>query len=186
VDVAKGSPLDRLLAEAEIRRVLGRYCRAVDRMDEALLRSCYHPGAIDSHGNFEGDVDEFVPWCLGMVARYTVTMHFLGTILIDPTDDPDVVMSEAYAVALHRRDGGQPHHNLTAGFRYLDRFERRPVDGGDEAWRIGARVAVSEWLVKDPEAGWWPVGDSFLQGRRDREDASYRVSRTPGTPPLPR
>lgn len=171
----KGSELDRLLSESAIRRVLAAYCRGIDRMDEALVRSCYHAGAVDSHGNFEGPVEEFVPWALSMVERYTTTMHFLGTILIEPTDDPDVTYSEAYALAYHRREGGRTHHNLVAGFRYVDRFERRPVEGGEPQWRIAKRVAVSEWLRQDPPEGWWPIGDDFLTGRRDRQDIVYRL-----------
>src|ERR1035437_9239359 len=72
--------VQRLLVEAEIREVLFRYCRGIDRLDEELVRSCYHPDAIDSHGNFEGDVDEFVMWAFGLLRRYSITMHFLGNI----------------------------------------------------------------------------------------------------------
>jgi hypothetical protein len=179
-----GSELDRLLSEAAIRRVLARYCRGIDRLDADLVRSCYHDGAIDSHGNFEGPVDEFVPWALGMASRYTMTMHFLGTILIEHEDDPHVARSEAYAVAYHRLEGGRPHHNLAAGFRYVDRFERRPVGDGEPEWRIGARVAVSEWLRKDPPEGWWPIGDDFLTGERGPGDAVHRLSPRPGSPPF--
>jgi hypothetical protein len=46
--------LQVLVAEAEIGRVIARYCRAIDRMDEGLLRSCYHPGATDEHGVVPG------------------------------------------------------------------------------------------------------------------------------------
>ena len=44
---------------AEIRALLDRqaitdalhlYCRAIDRTDEELLASVYHPDAIDDHG----------------------------------------------------------------------------------------------------------------------------------------
>ena len=41
--------LQQLLDEAEIRRVHIRYCRGIDRMDWDLVRSCYHPDAIDQH-----------------------------------------------------------------------------------------------------------------------------------------
>jgi hypothetical protein len=180
-----GSELDRLLSEAAIRRVLARYCRGVDRLDAELVRACYHPGAIDSHGNFEGPVEEFVPWALKMAGRYSMTMHFLGTILIELDDvDPDLATSETYAIAYHRLEGGKPHHNVAAGFRYVDRFERRSVDGGAAEWRIGARVAVSEWLRKDPPEGWWPIGDEFLTGERGPGDAVHRLSRRPGSPPF--
>ena len=41
--------VEELLAKQEIRDVLMRYSRAIDRMDSELLASVYHPGA-DEHG----------------------------------------------------------------------------------------------------------------------------------------
>ena len=165
--------VERLLAEAEIREVLHRYCRGVDRLDEDLVRSCYHEGATDSHGNFEGSVDEFVVWAFGLLRKYTVTMHFLGNILIEPSDDdPDVAFSETYAIAFHRREGGRPHHNMITAFRYVDRFERRPVAGA-AAWRIVERITVSEWVRHDPPEGWVPIPPQFLIGQRDRTDTVF-------------
>ena len=38
-----------LVAENSIRRVLLTYCRGVDRMDLELIRSVFHPEAIDEH-----------------------------------------------------------------------------------------------------------------------------------------
>lgn len=167
--------VERLLADAEIREVLNRYCRGVDRLDEDLVRSCYHEGATDSHGNFEGSVDEFVTWAFGLLRKYTVTMHFLGNVLIEPSDDdPDVAFSETYAIAFHRREGGQPHHNMITAFRYVDRFERRPVAGAAE-WRIAERITVSEWVRYDPPEGWVTIPPQFLIGRRDRTDTVFTI-----------
>ncbi|WP_268959227.1 nuclear transport factor 2 family protein [Paraburkholderia elongata] len=46
--------------KAEIREVHTRYCRGIDRMDFDLVRSCYHPDAIDRHGAYEGGVEGFI------------------------------------------------------------------------------------------------------------------------------
>ena len=81
--------LQVLVAEAEIGRVTARYCRAIDRMDEALLRSCYHPGATDEHGSFRGDVDEYVTWVWRLLERYRSTMHLIGNQLVE-LDAPDL------------------------------------------------------------------------------------------------
>lgn len=175
--IERGSPLDRVVSEADIRRVLARYCRGIDRMDRDLVRACYHEGATDQHGNFDGTVEEFITWAFKIVGRYTMTMHFLGTILVEFVDDPDVAVSEAYAIAYHRREGGEAHHNLITAFRYVDRFERRPVDGGDPEWRIAERIVTSEWLRGDPPDGWWPIPEGFLAGQRDRSDIVYAVLR---------
>jgi len=165
---------ERLWAEAEIRRVLLRYARGVDRLDLDLVRSCYHPDATDSHGTFHGTVDEFLVWVERVLRRYDATMHFLGNPLVefDPTDDVAAVSAasvETYGLAFHRAAGGPPERNLVTGFRFVDRFERR----GD-CWRIASRVAVTEWSRVDREDDWWPVPDGMLQGRRDRTDPVYR------------
>ena len=52
--------LQRLLDKQEIYEVLCRYCRGIDRLDEPLVRSCYHPDAVDNHGLYNGSVDHFV------------------------------------------------------------------------------------------------------------------------------
>lgn len=52
--------LQRLLDEAEIREVMCRGARAIDRLDMELLRSCYHPDAVDDHGVYVGDVEGFI------------------------------------------------------------------------------------------------------------------------------
>ena len=163
----------QLWAEAQIRRVLLRYARGVDRLDLDLVRSCYHPDGTDSHGTFEGSVDEFVPWVERVLRRYDATMHFLGNPLVEFTASHDGVPTaaavETYGMAFHRSAGGPPERNLVTGFRFLDRFESR---GGD--WRIARRVAVTEWSRIDREDDWWPVPDGMLQGRRDRTDPAYR------------
>ena len=49
---------DRLLIELvdrhEIHQVLLRYARGLDRLDNALARSCYWDDAIEDHGHFVG------------------------------------------------------------------------------------------------------------------------------------
>ena len=155
-----------LWAEAQIRKVLLRYARGIDRLDLDLVRSCYHPGATDSHGSFTGTVDEFVTWVERVLRRYDATMHFLGNPLVELGDD--VAAVETYGMAFHRSAGGPPERNLVTGFRYVDRFECR-----DGEWRIARRVAVTEWSRVDREDDWWPIPDGMLQGRRDRSDPVY-------------
>jgi hypothetical protein len=59
-DGADDAALRDLLDRAAIREVLYRYCRAADRCDEELMRSCYHPDALDKHGRFDGSAGDFV------------------------------------------------------------------------------------------------------------------------------
>jgi len=160
---------EQLWAEAEIRRVLQRYARGIDRLDLELVRSCYHPDATDSHGTFDGTAAEFVTWVERVLRRYDATMHFLGNPLIElDGDDRTHASVETYGMAFHRAAAGPPERNLVTGFRFVDRFACR-----DGQWRIARRVAVTEWSRVDREGDWWPIPDGMLQGRRDRTDPAY-------------
>ena len=53
--------ITKLLAESEIRDVIFRYCRGVDRKDFALVRSAFHDDAtLDYSPFFKGDVNQFL------------------------------------------------------------------------------------------------------------------------------
>lgn len=158
----------QLLDERDIRAVVLRYCRGIDRMDRDLVRACYHPDATDEHGSFRGNVDEFLAWVWPLLERYTQTMHFVGNVLIELGGD--TAASETYGIAFHRSDDARPELNLITGFRFLDRFERR-----EGVWRIAARVAVTEWSRVDDAANRFLPGAELLQGRRDSTDASYAL-----------
>lgn len=176
--------VETLLAERDIGRVLLRYCRGIDRMDRDLVASCYHADATDSHGSFQGDVEAFLRWVWRLLSSYDHTMHFLGNILIDidPTqvgEPPRVAVSEAYGMAFHTSPDPKPSRNLVTGFRYVDRFERRPSpSGGLGPWLIARRVATTEWVRIDRPEDRWPVKETLLQGRRGRDDIVYHIRDT--------
>jgi hypothetical protein len=167
--------VDTLLAERAIHRVILRYCRGVDRMDRELVRSCYHASATDSHGSFAGTVDEFLVWVWRVLARYSMTMHFLGNILIEVDPErPGLARAETYGIAIHRSDGGKAVGNLTTGFRYVDDFALLVVEpGGPAEWRIQRRVATTEWVRVDRIEDHWPIPAGMLRGTRDRSDPVY-------------
>jgi hypothetical protein len=165
----------RLWAEAEIRRVLLRYARGVDRLDLDLVRRCYHPDATDAHGSFTGTVDELLAWVERVLRRYDSTMHLLGSPLVEfvdgaggPDAAPLAAAVETYGIAFHRSAGGPPERNLVTGFRFVDRFECR-----DGEWRIARRTAVTEWSRIDRQDDWWAIPEGMLVGRRDRTDPIY-------------
>src|SRR5439155_201455 len=85
----------RLTADKqEIHDVIMRYCRAIDRRDRELLRSCFHPDAIDEHDTPRG-VEEFLDLTTARPAtkageqpkepnpELTMQMHFIGNVLIE-------------------------------------------------------------------------------------------------------
>ncbi len=165
--------LAALLDKREIEDLILRYCRGIDRLDLELVRSCYHVDATDSHGSFSGGVDEFVAWVGRLLVKYESTSHFVGNVLVELAGDAAV--AETYGVAFHRGREPKPELNLSVGFRYLDRFERRAG-----AWKIARRVCVTEWARVDDGAGRFPIGDGQLHGARDRSDPLYALLATIG------
>jgi SnoaL-like domain len=117
--------LQRLLDQGEIRDVIYRYCRGIDRRQYDLVRSCYHPDAIDDHAGFRGNVDEFISYVAKGLPVYEGTMHFIGNVLIEP--DGDQARAESYIVAHHRLAAreAKPERDYVVGLRYVDDFERR-------------------------------------------------------------
>jgi SnoaL-like domain len=159
--------LVELLDKQAVHEVVLRYCRGIDRMDSELVRGCYHPDATDTHGSFDGTVDEFVTWAFRLLERYEATVHLVANHL--STIVGDVAIAETYGVARHRSADPDPRRNLSVGFRYLDRLERR--DGGP--WLIARRIATTEWVTPPPEGPRWPIPDTDVRGRRGPDDPLY-------------
>lgn len=163
--------IDELRAELRMLRdrqeivdVVYRYARGLDRHDEEIYASAYHPDAIDHHGEFLGRRDQFVPWGLGLLAsEWDAHTHFITNIRVDI--DGDIAHSECYVLFVQRR---RDNAKLDiGGGRYIDRVERR-----DGEWRISARELVIEWTG---EAGSTEFGgtEAYPHGTWNRADPSY-------------
>jgi hypothetical protein len=162
--------LRRLLDKDQIRDVLYTYCRGIDRCDEELVRSVYHPGASDDHGTFSGTAEEFATWVIPVLLRdFAGTMHTLGNILIEL--DGDAAHVESYFNAYHRVPRPAGDRDLIVGGRYVDRFERRA-----NVWKISARTVVLDWSRSEPATQPWTSVDRFKRGERSRADFVYRRS----------
>jgi hypothetical protein len=163
-----------LLAERDIERVVLRYCRGIDRLDEDVVRSVYHDGATDDHGVYRGDGQGFAAFIVPLLRdAYRSTMHAVHNCLIDlhGTGDGAAADAETYCVAYHERlDGAGVRWLDVFACRYLDRFERRAGE-----WGIVRRVVVHDWDAVVPLAGdFGEMVATFSAGRRDRNDESYR------------
>jgi ketosteroid isomerase-like protein len=160
--------VEHLTAQQEIRDVLIRYTRGIDRMDVELVRSAYHPDAHDDHGAYQGDLEGFLAWVQEALSYFDSTMHFIGNQLVEVGGD--TAHAESYCVAYHRRRArdGEEGHDLVTALRYVDRMERR-----DGQWRIADRKCVFDWTRRDPIVGEWELGPEVLQGSRDRSDPVY-------------
>jgi hypothetical protein len=142
--------LQRLIDEREIREVLTSYCRGIDRLDEELLRSVYHPDAVDNHGStFSGNAHEFAKLIVERLASVSRTFHMLGNVSIDM--DGAFAHVESYFLAYHHEDRDNPNAlmnpagtDLLAAGRYLDTFEKRAG-----AWKILRRDVVRDFTRID-------------------------------------
>ena len=172
------TPLQRLIDKDEIRDLMARYCRGVDRADWDLVRSTYHTDAHDDHGDYKGGIDGFIDFAKVRTGGATQVMHFLGECLIEFAS-PDLAIAETYFFTAHTlgpeaqrqygaADKGGPVQLSHYG-RYVDRVERRAG-----VWRIARRIVVFETtrlaLGEVP-----PIKPDWAGHRRDGQDPIFRM-----------
>ena len=106
-----------------INDCLMRYSRGVDRLDRELLLSVYHEDAIDDHGVFVGNPEQFADWVVAMhTATHLSHQHCIFNISVDLQGDQAHVESYYMFVGLNRT--GTPL--AMSGGRYLD-LDRNPT-----------------------------------------------------------
>jgi ketosteroid isomerase-like protein len=164
--------VDELSAREAIRDILYRYARGVDRADVELLKSCYHPEAVDAHWTFIGNAHEFAEEILKphQMGKIPLLKHFITNILIELDGDRAFVESSFLCMLELPLEEGAHAHLVSHG-RYLDLFERR---GGE--WKILSRLLVgegAEWSTPLPVPG---------HAGRPRPDERQRASRFPDDP----
>ena len=164
-------PVQRLLDKQEIAEVLYRRARAGDRADADLAHTCYHEGATERHGMFDGTAVEFID-----VVSFTKPkpgspikgmMHVVTNILCDFADDTHAFV-ESYHVAWCQMTDNT---DATIGGRYLDKFEQR-----DGRWAIVHRDVIFDWSRVEPETEkFWEKHPAkpFLVGQRGADDPLY-------------
>ena len=157
----------------EIREVLMRYARGLDRFDEELVASVYHDDGMDDHGGVPLSGRALAREVIGTInARYRITRHLMTTMLIEV--DGDVARTETYYTACHRyRENGE-EVQLTSDGRYLDRFEKR---GG--VWKIAYRWRVRDWTRLEKVTDGPPPRPGWLMGEKSMADPLYKVFAAP-------
>ena len=188
--MARDKAIETLLAKQAITEVIVTYARALDRLDEALLRSVFHPGARHEHF-FTGPSSDpsrpstpeapgdFVAFAIGVLKTHLRTHHQLGNILIEMESD-EVAFAETYFTAFHRmRPRGDPlaapdafdtEMDYFVGGRYIDRFAC--IDG---EWKISHRTGMTDWMRLDSPSStaFGSVPENQI-GKQGREDFLYR------------
>lgn len=159
--------LDKLAARMALEDLAGRYVRAIDRRDMALLRTVYHPDAVDEHGTaYQGDVEGFIAAMPALMGNYEVTQHQIHSKVF--AIDGDRADGELYFTAYHRMI--EPARHLVVHGRYLDNYERR---GGE--WKIAHRRLVWDAIVgQDVDPSETEILKSLGENGAAASDYSYR------------
>ena len=88
--------ITELLDREAIRDCIYRYCRGVDRADEASLRGAYWPDATDQHGPYSGPVEGFFFASNDNSGQFGVVRyhHSKRSVGLDDVDALDVYLIE--------------------------------------------------------------------------------------------
>ncbi|MCU1451979.1 MAG: hypothetical protein JWN46_125 [Acidimicrobiales bacterium] len=157
----------RAADELEVREVLARYSRGVDRADWDLLRSCFADDAIVDYGQIRGTRDELIAFIERELGAMRGLMHMQGQSWLQL--DGDSGASETYVHAFHRIQTADGLQDITVHGRYLDALERR-----DGQWVIVRRTMVDDATTVAPVAG--IIDDpALISGARDGTDPSYAL-----------
>lgn len=176
--------LQALLDREAIRDCLYRYCRGIDRADEAALRSAYWPDATDCHGAWNGSASGFIDQALVKLRQGGRRVHQITNVLIELYGDVAVVESAFFAL---QAPAATPTQATLLCGRYLDRFEQRAGAQGPE-WRVAARTVVYDW-IDERERPELAQDDRTLFGARQPvgtaapHDALYALLRGVSAPP---
>ncbi len=185
--------ISELVARQKCYDVLTRYCRALDRADVELMRTVYWEDAIDDHGVYKGNAQEFSEFIIREIQNwFEVTMHAICNVHMEYGND--VMCTESYLIAYHKVKGerdkieavqgskyfaaldldkvGDTHHVFLYGGRYIDRLEKKEGE-----WKIAHRRVVMDWNEN------WPgntilddgmFSTLLLRGSRDQQDPVYQ------------
>jgi ketosteroid isomerase-like protein len=139
------------LDKQEIYELLATYARAVDRCDEELMLSVYHPDSIDVRMGKRYTSREFVRFVIPLLSKLGNSAHYFSYPLIEVHGD--VAWSECYVMVFHRMHDESGDYDSIWGERVLDRYERR-----NGVWKVAYRQSVCDWNRDVPSAETWNRG----------------------------
>lgn len=153
----------------ELRDLVTRYARGVDRRDYPLIRSLYWDDAIDDHGEmFCGGPDDYVAWLPQALEPLDCTIHSISNSLF--VIDGDVAEGEHVSFNFHRTRA-EPRQEIVIHGRYLDRYERR-----EGIWKFARRKIVFDhgYVRSVDEDGLSAAGADAPAGSDNRDDPSWQ------------
>lgn len=165
----------------EIEQTLFRYARGVDRREWELVRSIYHPDAIDDHGAYSGGVEGFIEFLRNRHQNIEQSLHLITNIMIE-FGAPDAALVESYFICYQRLasteklekglnaatiEPGQTLQIVSVG-RYIDRFERR-----DSRWAVASRKVAYDVLETHTTPLRGGLNPAWILSKRDRSDVLF-------------
>ncbi|MET0698381.1 MAG: nuclear transport factor 2 family protein [Mycobacterium sp.] len=160
-----------MVDEYQLRKLVHRYCRAVDRGDIEQLRRLYHPDAQDDHGAFSaGGVEEFLGGLIAARPYLRSMQHHVTTVNFAVSGER--AEGEVYSIATHTFAAGDREVDVIVGGRYLDKYEKRAG-----CWKFSQRTIVTDWArVTDPSAMdlSHPITRDTPRGVPDANDPSFQ------------
>lgn len=173
--------LQTVVDKSEIADLLYRYARGLDRIDETMLRSIYHPDAtIDlGPGVFQGTSNDYVHWVMGVLHQVRSSHHMIGNIFAQL--EGDVALVESYVHTHHRLEKPTGREDVFIGSRYLDRMERRPA-GPSGVWKIVHHKEILDWVRTEAVSDiFYHQNPDALWSYRTKTDPSYQMAQFPGS-----
>lgn len=168
--------MDDSIARQELTDLIHTYCRAVDRMDQKLLESLYHPDACDDHGHYgSGPARNF----LGFTAKQDyrkpsgIVKHHVTNIILKI--ESSYAEGESSVLGFHVIQAENKTFDFIFLGRYLDKFERR-----DGQWRFLHRRSVVDLSYELPDSRMrldTPITEGFHRGTNGPDDPSYAFFR---------
>jgi hypothetical protein len=173
-------PRNELAAHHALGRLADVYARGVDRRDPELIKSVFHPDAIEDHGTyFCGNAHDFAERIPAIMAAFTIASHFISNRLF--AVEGDYAEGELYLLST-TISAERPDYLYMIGGRYLDRYEKR-----DDVWKIAHRRLAWDWASEAPVAkGALAVNSLGIVGRPGPDDLSYAHFRLLSRPPRDR
>jgi hypothetical protein len=158
-----------ILPTPEQRSAVFTYCRALDRLDHDLLRSCYADDArIEMGSIYAGGPDGFAETAMAFMGSMRATRHVIGQML----DLGGVI--ESYVDAWHLLEDEDGRSNeLLVRARYFHRF----TDNIGEPKILFQSEVVDYGETRPADTSWFAGDIGMDRGTRGRDDASYAFAR---------
>lgn len=179
--------MTRDVDRSEIETALLRYARGVDRCDWELVRSAYHPDAIDDHGEYKGDLNGFIAYLSRRHQQIEQSQHLITNVFVEFYDDDGAVVESHFAVQQRVLADAEhvwrplatgtvvdaPAYQLEVWGRYVDRFQRR-----QNRWAIQERTVILEVYKLEPTIS--STAEGWGRWQRNGEDPLEELRRAVG------